>query len=135
MELSRQAIQLDKLYPQYKLKLDILNLKQQPKQSVADFYSQISLIWNQLALIEPNWTHDAGLYYQFHEEFRLVQFLMTLRDEFEFVRTFILYQSPLPSIDTALSELIAVRKKIVFSNRDGSLILAAPVKPSGLSQI
>lgn len=69
----------------YKLELDIRNLKQQPGQSVADFHSQMSQIWDQLALMEPNWTHDAELYYKFREEYRLVQFLMALRDDFEFI--------------------------------------------------
>ena len=69
----------------YKLELDIHNLKSQPEQSMTDFHFQMSLIWDQFVLMAPNWTHDANLYYQFREEFCLVQFLMALRDEFEFV--------------------------------------------------
>ena len=48
----------------YKLELDIHNLKQQPEQSMTDFHSQMSLIWDQFVLMAPNWTHDANLYYQ-----------------------------------------------------------------------
>nr|CAD1821558.1 unnamed protein product [Ananas comosus var. bracteatus] len=41
--------------------------------------------------MEPKWTSDAELYYQYHEETRLVQLLMALQDDFEYVRAFILY--------------------------------------------
>lgn len=91
----------------YKLEMDIRNLKQQPGQSVSDFHLQMSVIWDQLALMEPKWTVDAGLYEQYLEETRLVQFLMALRDDFEGVSSSMFYHTPLPTVDSALAELIA----------------------------
>ncbi|KAG6482441.1 hypothetical protein ZIOFF_059072 [Zingiber officinale] len=41
------------------------------------------------------------------EEQRLVQFLMTLRDDFEGLRGTILHRSPLPSVDSVVHELLA----------------------------
>ncbi|KAG6494830.1 hypothetical protein ZIOFF_042592 [Zingiber officinale] len=41
------------------------------------------------------------------EEQRLVQFLMTLRDDFEGLRGTILHCSPLPSVDSVVHELLA----------------------------
>jgi len=91
----------------YKLEMDIRNLKQQPGQSVSYFHLQMSVIWDQLALMEPKWTVDAGLYEQYREETRLVQFLMALRDDLEGVSSSMFYHTPLPTVDSTLAELIA----------------------------
>lgn len=40
----------------YKLEMDIRTLKQQKSQSISDFPSQMSILWGQLALMEPKWT-------------------------------------------------------------------------------
>ncbi|KAM7469100.1 hypothetical protein LguiA_007283 [Lonicera macranthoides] len=89
----------------YKLEQDIRSLQQQPGQTVSDFHSSMCLIWDQLELMEPQWTVDMNLWETFREETRLVQFLMALRDEFEPIRAFMLHRKPLPSIEEALSEL------------------------------
>jgi hypothetical protein len=57
--------------------------------------------------MEPKWTVHAGLYEQYREETRLVQFLMALRDDFEGVSSSMFYHTPLPTVDSALAELIA----------------------------
>lgn len=59
----------------YKLEMDIRIMKQQKGQSVSNFHSQMSFIWDQLALTEPKLTVDTDLYYQYQlilEETRLV---------------------------------------------------------------
>ncbi|CAB4272913.1 unnamed protein product [Prunus armeniaca] len=66
----------------------------------------MSVIWDQLALTEPQWTVDAPLWDTYREETRLVQLLMALRDEFESVRASILHESPLPTMDTAMTKLL-----------------------------
>ena len=40
----------------YKLEQDIQALQQQPGQSVSDFHSSMCVIWDQLELMEPQWT-------------------------------------------------------------------------------
>nr|CAD1817701.1 unnamed protein product [Ananas comosus var. bracteatus] len=80
--------------------------------------------------MEPKWTSDAELYYQYREETRLVQLLMALQDDFESVRASILYRTPLPTVDAALSELIAeeTRKGTSnFHNSDDACVLATSV--------
>ncbi|GMY14910.1 Zinc finger, CCHC-type [Fagus crenata] len=76
----------------------------------------MSVLWDQLALMEPKWTVDAELYYQYREETRLVQFLMALQDDFESIRSSILHRIPRPSVDATLSELLAeeTRKGILI---------------------
>jgi hypothetical protein len=64
--------------------------------NISDFHSEMSVLWDQLALMEPKWTVDAELYYQYKEETRLVQFLMALQDDFESIRSSILHRIPHP---------------------------------------
>ncbi|XP_026384817.1 uncharacterized protein LOC113280406 [Papaver somniferum] len=89
-------------------------MKQQMDHLISDFHSEMSIIWNQLALMEPNWTTYIELWQKYREESRLVQLLMELRDDFETVRASILHRSPLPTVEAALSELITeeTRKRI-----------------------
>ncbi|XP_026425328.1 uncharacterized protein LOC113321639 [Papaver somniferum] len=111
--LSKRYTQIN-FAQRYKLEQDIRSMKQSHDQSIFFFHSEMSLIWNQLALMEPIWTVDLELWQKYREETRLVQFLMALRDEFESVRASILHRSPLPTVEVALSELITeeTRKRI-----------------------
>jgi hypothetical protein len=65
-------------------------------------------LWNQLALCEPEWRDkdDASDYITFHDSLHLAKFLTAIRDEFEHTRASLLHRSPLPSLKSALSELI-----------------------------
>ncbi|EEF23548.1 conserved hypothetical protein, partial [Ricinus communis] len=60
---------------------------------------------------------------------RLFQFLMHLRLEFESIRGQLLHKSPLPTLDVALSELIAeeIRLRVLGSSRSAepATVLAA----------
>jgi hypothetical protein len=60
-------------------------MRQEPGQSITDFYSQMTHLWNQLALCEPEWRDkdDASDYITFCDSLRLTKFLTAIRDEFE----------------------------------------------------
>ena len=60
-------------------------MRQKPCQNITDFYSQMTHLWNQLALCEPEWMDkdDAFDYITFRDSLRLAEFLTTIRDEFE----------------------------------------------------
>ncbi|GMY24222.1 Zinc finger, CCHC-type [Fagus crenata] len=113
--LARRYVQTD-FARRSKLELDLASLKQKTGQSISDFHSEMLVLWDQLALMEPKWTVDAELYYQYREETRLVQFLMALQDDFESIRSSILHRIPRPSVDATLSELLAeeTRKGILI---------------------
>ncbi|XP_026416387.1 uncharacterized protein LOC113311802 [Papaver somniferum] len=134
----------------YKLEQDIRAM-QQNDQSISDFHSKMSLIWNQLAM-EPKFTVDLALWDKHREETRLVQLLMTLREEFEVVRDVILHRSPLPTVEAALSKLIdeETRKRVNskisgvfatpsirpnFNNQRNSLPIPMPSTQRDLSQV
>ena len=59
--------------------------------------------------MEPTFktTDDAHTFEVYRQQTHLVQFLMALRPDFEHVRGQLLHPSPLPFVDTALSELLA----------------------------
>ncbi len=83
-------------------------MSQEPGQSIVEFYSQMTYLWNQMSLCEPEWVNpvDASRYIAFRDSMRLVEFLTAIRDEFENTRASLLHRSPLPSLEGALSELI-----------------------------
>jgi hypothetical protein len=66
-------------------------------------------LWNQLALCEPKWRDkdDASDYIAFRDSLRLAKFLTAIQDEFENTWASLLHRSPLPSLESALSELVS----------------------------
>jgi hypothetical protein len=60
-----------------------------------------------LALTESSKLKACGAYIERREQQRLVQFLTALRSDFKGLRGSILHRSPLPSVDSVVSELLA----------------------------
>ncbi|XP_077228383.1 uncharacterized protein LOC143861332 [Tasmannia lanceolata] len=125
--LSRRYVQSD-FAQKYKLEQDLRLLKHLKGQSISEFHSQMNLIWDELALMEPKWMVDAELWYNYREEIRLVQFLMALQDDFETIHATILHRSPLPTVDSALSELLA-EETLKGLLPDPAAVFAVPSRP------
>jgi hypothetical protein len=83
-------------------------IRQDPGQSINDFFARFQFIWDQLDLANPPWDtpNDAMKYVTCHDQMRLYQFLMALHDDYEPVRSQLLHQIPIPSLDAALNELV-----------------------------
>lgn len=79
----------------YQLWTTLHNTKQEPGQSVNEFLAQIQPIWHQISLAKISEDH-----------LHLIQVLMALRPEYEAVRASLLHRNPLPSLDTAIQEII-----------------------------
>ncbi|KAB5514459.1 hypothetical protein DKX38_028365 [Salix brachista] len=79
----------------YQLWTTLHSLKQGSGQSVNDFLAQVQPIWNQLSQAKISEDH-----------LHLIQVLMALRPEYESVRASLLYRNPLPSLNTAIQEII-----------------------------
>ena len=73
---------------------------------IQEFYSAMTNLWDQLALTESAELKACGAYIERKEQQRLVQFLTALRSDFEGFRGSILHRSPLPSINSIVSELL-----------------------------
>jgi len=102
--------------------------------SIQEFYSAMIDIWDQLALTESVELKACGVYIERREQQRLIQFLTTLRNDFEGLRGSILHRSPLPSVNSVFSELLAEEirlhcysEKRILSASNPS-ILAVPSK-------
>ncbi|KAL6315662.1 hypothetical protein AAG906_004834 [Vitis piasezkii] len=92
----------------YQLVVELHQLRQEPGQSINDYYDQLRFIWDQIDLSDPTWTcsKDAQQYASIRDEFRLYEFLMSLHKDFEPIRGQLLNRSPAPSLDTAVNELV-----------------------------
>ena len=93
---------------EYQLVVELYQLRQEPGQSINDYYDQLRFIWNQIDLSDPTWAclKDAQQYASIRDEFRLYEFLMSLHKDFEPIQGQLLNHSPAPSLDAALNELV-----------------------------
>jgi len=91
---------------QYQSENDIRALHQK-NMSIQEFYYAMTDLWDQLALTESAELKACGAYIERREQQRLVQFLTALRSDFKGLRGSILHRSPLPSVDSVVSELLA----------------------------
>jgi hypothetical protein len=93
---------------EYQLILGLYRLKQEPDQTITDFFTRMQFLWDQLALSNPGWkdpTH-AQMYAECRDQHCLYKFLMALQDDFEPVRGQLLHRAPLPTLDQAVCELV-----------------------------
>ena len=69
----------------YQLVVELHQLRQEPGQSINDYYDQLRFIWYQIDLSDPTWacSKDAQQYASIRDEFRLYEFLMSLHKDFE----------------------------------------------------
>ena len=111
------------LRKKYQLECDIRALEQK-NLSIQEFYSTMTDLWDQLALMESSELRAFAPYIASREKQRLVQFLMALRDDFEGLRGSILHRSPLPSVDSVVHELLA--EEIRLKTQSGKGILPDP---------
>ncbi|GAV77730.1 hypothetical protein CFOL_v3_21201 [Cephalotus follicularis] len=93
----------------------------------------MSYYWGLLAVSEPKWhcQEDQTLFIAYRDKLRLTQFLMALRDDFESTRASILNRQPLPSLETAFSELIyeETRRLSITSQQSPFIIVAISFAP------
>ncbi|WOH02105.1 hypothetical protein DCAR_0521493 [Daucus carota subsp. sativus] len=115
---------------QYQIICSLSKQKQESGQPVAEFLSQLQSLWDQLALSEPKWLHteDGTLYHAYRDQQRLIQFLMALTQDFEPVRAALLHRVPLPSLESAVAELISEETRLDIGKGSivEDMVLATP---------
>jgi hypothetical protein len=118
---------------QYQLENDIRALHQK-NMSIQEFYSAMTDLRDQLALTESAELKACGAYIERREQQQLVHFLTALRSDFEGLRGSILHRSPLSSVDSVVSELLAEEIRLQSYSEKGILstsnpsVLAVPSK-------
>ncbi|RVX23723.1 hypothetical protein CK203_000416 [Vitis vinifera] len=115
----------------YQLVVELHQLKQEPGQSINDYYDQLRFIWDQIDLSDPTWacSKDAQQYASIRDEFRLYEFLMSLHKGFEPIRGRLLNRSPAPSLDTAVNELVREETRLATLQAQNKLNVLA-ITPS-----
>ncbi|RVW75057.1 Retrovirus-related Pol polyprotein from transposon RE2 [Vitis vinifera] len=115
----------------YQLVVELHQLRQEPGQSINDYYDQLRFIWDQIDLSDPTWacSKDAQQYASIRDEFRLYEFLMSLHKDFEPIRGQLLNRSPAPSLDTAVNELVREEARLATLQAQNKLNVLA-ITPS-----
>ena len=72
----------------YQLVVELHQLRQDPGQSINDYYDQLRFIWDQIDLSDPTWAclKDAQQYVIVRDEFCLYEFLMSLHKDFNLIQ-------------------------------------------------
>ncbi|XP_075662530.1 uncharacterized protein LOC142631995 [Castanea sativa] len=86
----------------------LYQMRQEIGQSIFDFYSQTSTMWEQLSAVDPPLvcSKDIELFVKYWDRCKFMHFMMGLCEDFELTRAFLLSRSPTPSFDAAVKELI-----------------------------
>ena len=115
----------------YQLVVELHQLKQEPGQSINDYYDQLRFIWDRIDLSDPTWacSKDAQQYATIRDEFRLYEFLMSLHKDFEPIRGQLLNRSLAPSLDTAVNELVREEARLATLQAQNKLNVLA-ITPS-----
>jgi transposase InsO family protein len=97
----------------------------------------MQFLWNQIDVSDLIWKDpaDAEMNITRRNQHPLHQFLMALRDDFEPVRVQLLHRSPLPTLDTAIFELVrAEHRSQTIRSQPSHAVLAAPSSSSSSVQ-
>jgi hypothetical protein len=115
----------------YQLSIEQYQIRQDPGQSINDFFARFQFIWDQLDLSDPPWDtpNDAMKYATRRDQMRLYQFLMALHEDYEPVRGQLLHQLPTPSLDAALNDLVREETRLQTLQAQNKLNVLATTSP------
>jgi hypothetical protein len=116
---------------EYQLSIEQYQIRQDPGQSINDFFARFQFIWDQLDLADPPWDtpNDAMKYATRRDQMHLYQFLMALHDDYEPVRGQLLHQIPTPSLDAAFNELVREETHLQTLQAQNKLNVLATTSP------
>ena len=82
---------------------------QETGQSISDFYSQTSIMWEQLSAANPPLmcSKDIELFVKYRDRRKFMHFMIGLHEDFEPTRASLFSQSPTSSLDAIVKELIS----------------------------
>ena len=104
-------------------------MRQETGQSIFDFYSQTSTMWEQLSAADPPLvcSKDIELFVKYRDRRKFMHFMMGLREDFEPTRASLFGRSPTPSLDAAVKELISEEnRRPTYHMSSSDHILATP---------
>ena len=94
---------------EFHIESKLYQMRQEIGQSISNFYSQTSTMWEQLSIADPPLvcSKDIELFVKYRDRRKFIHFMMGLREDFEPTRASLLSRSPTPSLDAAVKELIS----------------------------
>ena len=109
-------------------------MRQEIGQSISDFYSQTSTMWEQLSAADPPLvcSKDIELFVKYRDRHKFMHFMMGLREDFKPIRASLLSRSPTPSLDAVVKELISEENRWPthhMSSFDHVLVTPSPQPP------
>ncbi|KAL5816355.1 hypothetical protein ACOSQ3_024733 [Xanthoceras sorbifolium] len=112
----------------------LYQIHQETGQSISDFYSHTSTMWEQLSAADPPLVcaKDIELFVKYRDRRQFMHFMMGLREDFEPTRASLLSRSPTPSLDAAVKELISEENRRPthhMSSSDHVLATPSPQPP------
>ncbi|OMO83306.1 Integrase, catalytic core [Corchorus capsularis] len=118
----------------------VIRSEGQKDRSIQDFYNFMNGVWDQLDMMDPPELSSIAAYLKLREEQKLVQFLMALRNEFEQLRGSILHRSPLPTVHSVVSELIAEETRLKtptlpIVNTQAVLMASSQLRPTNMNSL
>ena len=114
---------------EFHIESKLYQMRQETSQSISDFYSQTSTMWEQLSAVDPPLVcfKDIELLVKYRDRRKFMHFMMGLREDFEPTRASLLSWSPIPSLDTTVKELISEEnRRPTYHMSSSDHVLATP---------
>jgi hypothetical protein len=80
---------------EFQIETKLYQTRQEPDQSIADFYSQTNSIWEQLSATDPQlkYPEDVEIFAKYRDCWKFMHFMMALRADFESTRASLLHHT------------------------------------------
>ena len=119
---------------EFHIESKLYQMRQETCQSISDFYSQTSTMWEQLSTVDPPLvcSKDIELFVKYRDRRKFMHFMMGLREDFESTKAFLLNRSPTPSFNAAVKELVSEENRqptYHMSSSDHVLATPSPQAP------
>ena len=119
---------------EYHIESKLHQMCQETGQSISNFYSQASTMWEQLSTADPPLVcfKDIDLFVKYQDHCKFMYFMMGLHEDFKPTRATLLSWSPTPSLDAIVKELISEENRwhtYHMSSSDHVLATPSPQPP------
>lgn len=122
---------------QYQIETRLYQLRQESGQSIADFFSEVDNLWDQLTVADPQFQcpADIKLFTTYRDRRKFIHFMMALRDDFEPTRASLLHRTPLPTLYVAIAELISEENRRATMKIQSSNMVMATTKSTSFRHV
>ena len=116
---------------EFHIESKLYHMRQETDQSISDYYSQTSSMWEQLSVADFPllYPEDIELFAKYQDRHRFMHFIMGLHEDFEPTRASLLSQVPTP-FDAVVKKLISKKnRRPTYHMSSSNHVLATPSLP------